>query len=351
MAVYLPNRRDTLTRYAGNTLAAGVGGYSLWHYAKAINQAAKIAKLSKNSYDWMMKTPSKAKIWPRKKFNVKKALKDKKPINKIKKQIKRINKQLSNEQAIHTHRRRYVGTITGNPNVTTLTEHPLTITILEASMGALRYYNPATNALVTNDPTTGTYNREMLVEVSTKLMYANNFQVPVKVRVYICIPKEDTSIVPKTAVTNGLTDQGNPTATSQLVYPTDSDEFKALYRSKLIINKTLQPGQSFSVNHHVKQFSYDISNKDEHNLAFQRKAGGHAYLTRLCGVLAHDSVQDETGFSPYGIDYKHDMTFKFTYDAGQMLRDFSISDTSDTFTTAAIVSNKPVSDNQSYARS
>lgn len=270
----------------------------------------------------------------------------------LKKQVKEIKRVLNSQRAIHVHRVRTAFDLDAAVNSIAMNSTAYTIANLESAMANLRYFDPGTNALVTASPASGTYSREILVKkVVYKIIARNNYQVPCRLTLYACRPKIDTSVTPSTYFFNGLTDQGNPTNTSQLVHLTDSQEFKDAWSIEKSKQFVLKPGEEVSMYHSLKPFSYDFSLSDTHTLSYQRKANGFSWIQRVEGILGHDTIADEQGFLAASCDFAPEVKYEFNYDAGKDLHDISISDNVSTFTNAGVVSNCPVSDNQQFSAS
>lgn len=271
----------------------------------------------------------------------------------LKKQVRAINQTLKHDLSMRTYRQRDVsfeGSAVNTKEGLVITG--LNTTLIETALANLRYWNESAGTWVDATPTT-TASQEMTIKrVSTKCVCRNNYQVPCMIEFYCCVPKDDTSINPYTAFTNGMTDQDNPSSTSSLLYLTDSDQFNDLWKIKNSVKKYLDVGEevmlSYSMN---KPFQYDPSLVDSHALEFQSKYAGHAYVVRVSGIIAHDSaVTTERGFTQSGVDVYKDLTVKVEYDSGgPSLNDFVVLDNSSTFTNGAVVSNKPVADNQGYS--
>lgn len=272
----------------------------------------------------------------------------------IKKQIKEIKRSLKSDQAVHTNRLRYASTVGCNVDqVNNAVVMKFRTSEIETAIAQLRYYNPATNALVTNDVSGNTYNQQIhFKSVHQSMTIRNNYQVPCKVKVWLCVPKADTSISPDSFYSSGVTDQtiGTIAVTSPLLFPTDIDDVKNNWSFKVKRTLLLQPGAQTTVSHSCKPFDYDPSNVDSHNLSFQKKYGNHCWMIRVEGVIGHDTTLGQYTTLQGSIDYVCDRKHVITYDAGANLTDFSESRLEDSaFTNGGVVSNKPVSDNQSYS--
>lgn len=315
-----------------------IGAISAIVYNKALQNVEYARKVIKGN-------KGKAPVPPPSRMKVKKGR-----IKDLEKKVKDISALLENDRATHTHRYRAVARVLSSVNSVTQTAFSTgSITSLETAMANLRFFDPGTNALVTADPSTGTYQRDILCNVNTKMTLRNNYQTPADVRLYFCRPKADTSISPTSAFTNGLTDQGNPSSSSPVMYLTDSQQFKELWSIEASKKVILEPGEMCSLSYYIKDFEYDFASSDAHSLAHQRRYNGYSWVIRIVGVLGHDTTLDEQGFLQCGVDAVQDVTYVFKYDAGKDLNDYSISDNSSTFTNGGVVSSKPVSDNIGYS--
>lgn len=252
----------------------------------------------------------------------------------MKKRVRRLEKCVTQQLAKHTHRRRDVGTLRCAQRVIAM--HNMDCggskVRIEAAMANLRFFDPATNSLVFQDPANGTYQRDMCVEIHRKLSVRNNYNSTVKVKIYDCVPKDATALTPVTMYNNSLNDQGNPGSDSPMMFVTDAEQLRDVWRVKLVSSKVLKNGQQCTVSSHQKDFQYQVATNDAHTTPYDKNQGGHLFLIRIEGVLAHDSLNSTTqqALANCGIDWMCDTTFIFRYDAGKGLNDFSIADNSTT---------------------
>lgn len=271
----------------------------------------------------------------------------------LKKKVKTLERKVNQDLATHTFKKSSTGraVVTVASQTTYSGVLGMNVASLETSLGSLRFYDPGTNALVTNSAVTGTYSRSCYIQsIYSKMTFRNNYRVPCVVDVYICTPKKDTSIGPVTAITNGLTDQNNPSSTSTLIYPSDSDQFKDLWNIHYHKKKHIGQGKQFSVSFKKGSFHYDPADFDTHNMAYQKRYGSHVFLIRVQGILAHDSVvTTEQGLSPGGVDYFNEIITKIRYDAGKKLNDITLDDGYDTFTNAEEVGIPVNSSNHQFS--
>jgi len=271
----------------------------------------------------------------------------------VKKQIKEIKKSLKSDQASHIYRLRTTSKIDCNNNEVDNTEFAvMRTTELEAAMANLRYYDPSVpGTLVTADASTGTYTRQIhFKNVHERLTLRNNYQVPCIIRVWYCTPKNDTSISAHTFYTAGIADQCiGGVNTSPLLYPSDINNVNANWNLHMMKNMILQPGSQTSCAKSTGAFDYDPAQVDSHNLAYQKKYKAHTWYIRIEGVIGHDSVSAQFSTLPAAVDVFMDRKYEITYDAGVNLNDYSYTNSSTAFTGTGLVSNKPVSDNQSFS--
>lgn len=225
-------------------------------------------------------------------------------------------------------------------------------TELESVLAQLRFFDIAAPATLVNaSGAVGTYSREYLFKtIYSRLEFMNNYQIPCKVTIYVCCPKEDTSITPTTAFTDGLADQGNPASTSPMVHLTDSIQFTRLWRICKRKSRVLMPGRRLTLSMSVKDIMYDPSLVDSHALIYQPKYRSYQFVVRVEGVIAHDSaVATEQGFAAAGGDFSVHTKYVVRYEAGTDLKYIHINDGADTFTNGALVSEAPIADNIGYS--
>lgn len=268
----------------------------------------------------------------------------------VKKKLRSVCAFMKMQEAVHIHRIRGSTRILAVANQNGMAElvEGGNLTKHEAAMTNLKFFDPATNTMVTANPATGTYDRNIRFSVKRKIVLTNNYQVPCEVRVYKCRPKDATSNTPNTLYASGLVDQGNPSSVSTVIFPQDSKDLTGVWNLK-VCYKRLNPGQSMTCIDIQPMFKYDFSLADAHPLLYNKKLGGFAWLIRVNGVLGHDTTLDEQGILPCGVDCLIDTTYTFNYDAGKDVRNYSIADTLDTFTNSGVISAKPIADNISYS--
>lgn len=227
------------------------------------------------------------------------------------------------------------------------------ISSMETALAELRFFDPAApGTLVQGSGASGAYQRNYLFEkMNVKLTVKNNYQVPCKFAIYLCEAKEDTSIAAATAFTNGLTDVGNPSATSCLILPPDSVQLTELYKVTYKKGGLLLPGQQVSTSYSGSNIEYDPAMVDSHNLSYQSRYRGANWIVRVEGVLGHDTTADEQGSMLAGLDIQRDREYSIKYDAGVDLKYIVVADSSDSFSNAGVNSEQPVADNVAYSAS
>jgi len=334
-----------------------IGSYShpyrrgLSYAAKAGSVAAAVGGIAMKAASRYM-TPDKSKSVKtnkkiRRRFGPVKAQKS------VKKQVKQLTKLVNADMGVHTQRRRSCGRVVCTSNQQTQTGFDvISSTLLEEVLAQLRYYDPSSpSALVNASGLTGSYQKDFLFSsIYANMTIRNNYQVPVLVRVYACRTKDDTSITPITAFTNGLVDVGNPASSSPLVYLSDSAQFRDLWSIEKTMIKQLNPGTQFSFKTATKSFSYDPSLYDSHNLEYMRRHHGLVYVVRVEGVISHDSaVTTEQSSGLGGVDIMLDTTFTVRYSAGAQIEYIYVDNETSAVTNGLVIANMPISDNQAFS--
>lgn len=227
----------------------------------------------------------------------------------------------------------------------------VSIAIIELAIAQCRFFDPsAPGTLITGSLATPTFSQKIQVSAYSQCIITNNYQVPCVVTYGLTKPKEDTSITPNQAVSNGLVDVGNPDSSSTLISYRDSPQFRDLWPCKLN-SKRLAPGETLKMIHGQKAFTYDPSLFDSETETYQRVARSAVFIYRCQGVLGHDNVvSSEQGMLPAGIDVYVSTTYTIKYNSGgSAIKTIVLNENaSQTFTNAGVVSQVAV-DNQSYS--
>lgn len=230
-----------------------------------------------------------------------------------------------------------------------------TLSKLETSLANLRYLDAATNALVTASAVSGTYSRDFQIKnYYMKLHLRNNFMVPVKVKVYLCTVKTDTSTGVKTAYEDAITDQvinASVDSTDQLIYLSDIERIKETWNIDCVADKHLHNGEEFDVSHSTGSFQYDPSHGDSESETYQKALKSFEWIVRVEGTLAHDTVANERTIQDAGVDVMYYTKVDVLYNAGASLNDIYINETRpQVFTTAGRTGLKYSTDNVAIDR-
>ncbi len=213
----------------------------------------------------------------------------------------------------------------------------------------LKFFNPDDpSTLTTASGVAGNYQRNTLfTSVTQKIQYKNNYQSDCKIKVYLCMVKDDTSINPEVAWTNGIAGATNETSNDAInMYPTDINQVVDLWKLKVVLDTTLSPGQSGIVSHTEKNIQYDISTTDNHALEYQTEYKGFGFLTVIQGGIGHSN--NETCFMKCGLDMFNTQIYKVKYDAGVNITFVVNNHDFGSPTDPETQSNCPANDNQAY---
>lgn len=334
----MPKRQRPITSYVGaaaNVARQAYGGYRQYQKFKRRRRYAS-------------RTPQTRRRYQRSRY-----FKGQLTQKKIKKKLRAVCQFMKQQNATHIHRQRMSGYQNVDARHCAYEEVTCggTKADIETAMSNLRFFDAGVNGLVVANPAVGTYHRDIRLSIFRKLMLRNNYQIPCMVKVYSCHPKVATQKSAYSLYVSGLADQGAPDVNSPLVHLSDSQDLKDVWNVKLVKAAKLMPGAELKVNDMKKLFKYEISTNDEHGIAYDPKQGGHVWIIRVCGVLAHDSVvAGEVKQCNAAVDWMCDVTYKFEYDAGKDLHDVSVNDATggSVFTNVGLVSQL-VTDNQAFS--
>lgn len=263
--------------------------------------------------------------------------------------IEKLCRYVKYSESHHTRRLRYTGRYTVGDNENQLYEFSQggKIADHESACAALRFYNPITGLTTTHNPTAASsFHRTLHMSINRRVFITNNYPMNVRVQVYSCTPKTDTSNGPVYHYNAGLADQGGASSNCVLMYPKDSVELKSVWTLKLVSKGTLKPGGKLRAFANTKMFSYSPTLSDSHTPIYQKKYGGHVWLIRLSGLLAHDTVvTNEVGMASAKVDVLHDVVYNIRYNGGRDFRDVTCVDGSNSFTNDGQAISRPGPDN------
>lgn len=221
---------------------------------------------------------------------------------------------------------------------------------IEAALTNLRFYDTATNAIVTKDLSSGTYMRQILFPyIMQTCTWTNNYQVPVKCQFYMLGTRADTNVSADSYFTGGLVDIGNPSPTAVNVYPSDSTHLTRACYVKSSKKCILGPGKSVTLKHVKRNVIYEPAYEDTHAQNYQDRFGTVQPALRLEGLVGHDTTLTEVGQIPGGVDCLIKTTFVISYDAGINLKTVEVVDTNDTFTNGGVITMRAIPDNVAYS--
>lgn len=346
-----PRRRNYPVPYktAGTVAAAAAALPHMYNLGKAMYAYSRGQRTYNSTATSNKSTSSKPASKPRKPVY--------KRVKSLGKKVKQLTKIAEAEQGVHIHRVRSAfdescasnGSIfRGNANFECNSQ-----TQLEAVLAELRYYDPSNpGTLVQASGATGTFYKEFYFKRSYhKMTVTNNYQVPVVITLYSYRVRSDTSITPASAFSAGLTDVGNPSTTSLLVYPSDSKQLSDLWRVEKSKTVYLMPGKRTTIICSNKPFLYDPSLYDSHALSYQKIFKSSCFAIRVEGPVGHDTTADEQGQLAAGVDVCIDHTYEILYDAGAGIRFITVDTTGmNGFTNSGVISSMPVSDNIPYSK-
>lgn len=295
-----------------------------------------------------------AKYRPKKKVTKNKGGKKEDCCTTVKKQIKRINKRLSEGETTFDFRQRIPDKIDKpvNQNYTSPEKFYFGLDSITQVMSKLQFWDDATQLFVTRDVTSvGDQHKINIDYVKSTLILKNNYQVPVKLEIYLVYPKTDTNTFPHTFYDNGIVDKVVDTATmlpnNDLLKLTDSNDFTTNWRIKKTWKKTLQPGQFLQASNTEKDITYDPTSAG--TLKFQKRHKSHMFIARVHGSavgVAHDSTGAVVGQVRAGLDVQWQQNVLCKYDGGMNGHRIYIDNQSGNVGNGGLTGVTYVSDNQ-----
>lgn len=272
-------------------------------------------------------------------------------VKTLTKRVNELARKRESDLASHTYRERRGYQLTTTQGLAKCIDFDsVNLSRINTAISGFRYFNPATPGTLTTASLAGTtFSHDIqCVDVYSRCELRNNYQVPVKVRVYSLTPKHDTSRNAFSYYQQGIADQAPGLATtSALIFPTDIEMLNENWKIASSKSRELRPGQIMDIAYKGHPFKYDPSQVDSNTDEYQRKYSCHRWMVRVEGVLGHDATTPET--MGCGVDVQITVKYVFHYDAGVALNDFTGNDdTDDTFAGTGVVSQL-IADNQAFS--
>lgn len=271
----------------------------------------------------------------------------------LKKQLKEVKRLAESDMGTHIHRIREITEQNSGDNLQNVSFHSaFDADLCKTVVAQLRYYNPTSpSTLTVADSGAATYQREFYFKRShSRITLRNNYRVPCLATVYECRPRADTDIDPNTVMSSGLADLSNVSNNSPLVFPHDVIALTDLWRVKRRKRVLLDAGKQCSVSMAAGPYQFDPSLFQLHDLKYMTRFKAGTWLVIIQGVPAHGTSTDVQGIAQSGVEVMVDNTYRVKYPAGADIQFVFITDNSDSFSSAAVVTNKPISSNQSFGQ-
>lgn len=310
------------------------------------------------SYGSSENIPSKRRSYPKRKrksrrVSVSKSSVDRKQsseIKALKKVVKSMKKDITASLNHFIYRKNSAIDIASGQNAQNFNFTPLNnVSGIEAPLSVLKFFDEdAPTVLQTIDMSANAYQNEIQVDSSSvSVTVRANYNTPVYVTAWECTVRRDTSLTPIQCMTNGIADQSNASAFTDVgVIPSDYKLATELWSFKLLGKpKVLDAGKqcTFSI-YKNKKIKFDPAEADSHNLSYQKTYHAGGILLKIHGVVGHDSTADQQGLLDCEVDLYKRENYKIAYNGGYD-GNYIYYDNSalTTMTTAAIQANKPQS--------
>lgn len=190
---------------------------------------------------------------------------------------------------------------------------------IETALAQLKYFDEQDpSALDTVSGATGTYQRAYQCSVYGKVIARNNGSVPADFGLYCMIPKVDHVVNASTGYAGGLADSSNGNETNILCKFSDSpmlNKYWKVAKKKVVHN--MAPGSQIELSYSSPSFVYDPSFTDTHTDEYQKRLYGYNFVTRTQGVLGHQqNSSTKIGLITSAVDVSHQQNIKISYDGG-----------------------------------
>jgi len=260
------------------------------------------------------------------------------------KKIQKLETRVAESETTLDYRSRAVTTVTKGSNTRNYeSAHYYGANTLAAVMGALPVYDAATNTFTDRSFSVATNSKTVLIpKIENTLEMKNNYDVPIKVCVYIIVPKTDTSTDPAVTMSAGLADVGITAAQSTLWKIRDAPKFNSAWTIKRSVCRILKPGGTMVVNNSVYNVKWDPTSND--TLTFQRKFKNFAFMCTFeacVNEIAHDTTNGNVGYIKGAVDRVFTQRFICKYDGGVHATRVKISDGLATLLDASSLTGMP----------
>lgn len=340
-----------------NRYSYGRAARDVVNVAKSYMAYDPTLKHLRSAYNYRNKVQNTAPAEPlrgrpakRKKKTYKRKTKAKKERDRCKKAIKDLNQKADASLGTMTYRKIEGQSSISGPNLQqAFSADIIRKTELEAVLTQLKFFDPSNpETLIVSNGASGSYSRDYLFKTITqKLTVRNNFISDCRVKVYYCTNREDTDLTPIQAWVAGLPDGSNMTqVTSLLNYPNDHALFRDLWKTKVVLDTTLSPGQTAKMSNTVKDVHYNPAVFDSQIEEYQTDIKSGGYLVVYSGTSCHGSGF-KAGLIPAGLDAIAENTYVVEYQAGVNIKYVHAVNGLLTMTNP-IQSHQPVADNQAF---
>ncbi len=275
-------------------------------------------------------------------------------IAKLTRKVAIISKRQGNLMGRQVQRTHLFGTLAApQRQAKVLSLHNNSNLSIEDFINPLKWFDPTNPGTRLNvNFNAGTIQKEILIDrMDFSLTIKANYLIGCQYDIYLCMLKSDTDLTPEALYTTGITLISNATVSNPLMYPTDVPLLKDIWSTKRVKSGILRPGQQVTCFHRSRPFSYDPSLSDNQTELYQVRFRSMAYLLRIHGLIAHDSmVGDQQGLAPAQVDWMTTDVLQCRYNAGaKVLYYETAGQGGDTFTNNGIVTYRPAAANQFIA--
>lgn len=282
-----------------------------------------------------------------------------KPVGRIAKMEKKLNDicEVTNNNISTFTEKKYEGTnlVCAVGQQSWLSLPVGTGTDFRSIMTGLRYWNVTTNTYDTVNigASNGATNLDIHYQCS-KLEIKNNYQVPVRVNVYIAHTKVDTNLGSLDYLLADIPSYSNMTTKEQLgVYLTDSQLVRTNYNVKKMVTTILAPGESVKTNHtekNCRNIDMEWLNATGGFYTYAKKLHSYEWIINIEGCPSHSStIFSQVSNASAAVDIIYEDQMKCKYQGGSNSTYLRVTDARDK--SGIKLQSQQTCDNQAYSAS
>lgn len=190
-----------------------------------------------------------------------------------------------------------------------------------------------------------TFSRKILIKsILQKLTLQNSSTNNAHIKVYCMMPRDETNDNPQTSWAAGIANipggAGPITINSIFQYPSDYHQVRHTWKSKVILDTILVPGQKAVCSKMVKSVQYDPSIYDTESDQYQSSLKCFGFLLVCSGDISRQAAATQVGKGDVAIDVIQEVKYVIEYPGGANFKYIEIANNLNVLT-APVQAMKP----------